>query len=186
MSKAAGKAGQMGLYSLGDHRVKTPASGRYWVAPNALVIGMVELEEDASVWFNTLIRGDNEPIRIGARTNIQEGSVLHTDLGLPMTLGPDCTVGHMALIHGCTIEQGCLISMGAIILNGARIGEECLIGAGALVPEGKEIPPRSVVLGTPGKVVRDVTDRDLERMRRGTRHYVANWQRFKETMRRQE
>jgi len=168
----------MGLYALGDQRVVPPASGRYWVAPGAIVVGSVEIGDDVGIWFNAVIRGDNEPIRIGDRTNIQEGTVLHTDPGFPMHVGPNCTVGHMAMLHGCTIGQGCLIGIGAVILNGARIGEECLIGAGALIGEGKEIPPRSVVLGMPGKVVRQVTEDDLVRIRKGTEVYVDKMRRY--------
>ncbi len=131
-----------------------PASGRYWVADNAVVLGKVTIGEDASVWFNTVVRGDNEPIVIGASSNVQDGCVLHTDPGFPLSIGAEATIGHMVMLHGCSIGRGALIGIGAIVLNGARIGEECLIGAGALIPEGKEIPPRSVVFGSPGKVMR--------------------------------
>ncbi|MEQ1647205.1 MAG: gamma carbonic anhydrase family protein [Hyphomicrobiaceae bacterium] len=169
----------MGLYTLDERRVITPASGRYWVADNAVVLGDVTIEEDASVWFNVVVRGDNERITIGARSNIQDGCVLHTDPGFPMVIGPDVTVGHMAMLHGCTIGAGALIGIGAIILNGAKIGEGALVGAGALVGEGKVIPPRSLVLGSPGKVVRELRDEDVARMLRGTNGYVKNGQRFK-------
>jgi carbonic anhydrase/acetyltransferase-like protein (isoleucine patch superfamily) len=169
----------MAVHALGARVVKLPASGRWWVAPNATVVGDVALGDDASVWFNTVIRGDNDPIRIGARSNIQDGCVLHTDPGFPMHIGADCTIGHMVMLHGCTIGRGSLIGIGAIVLNGAKIGEDCLIGAGALIPENKEIPARSVVFGAPGKVMRSVTEADIERMRRGVESYVANWQRFK-------
>lgn len=166
-----------GLFSLGDGArgervVATPPSGRFWVAHNAVVLGSVSLGEDVGIWFGAVIRGDNDPIRIGNRTNIQDGCVLHADPGFPLDVGADCTVGHMAMLHGCSIGRGCLIGIGAIILNGARIGEGCLIGAGALVPEGREIPPRSVVLGAPGKVMREVTADDLDRIERGTEVYV--------------
>jgi carbonic anhydrase/acetyltransferase-like protein (isoleucine patch superfamily) len=172
----------MGLFALDGVRVQTAGEGKYWVAPNATVIGNVHIAEDASVWFNTVIRADNEPIRIGARSNVQEGCVLHTDPGFPMTIGPDCTVGHMVMLHGCTIGRGSLIGIGAIVLNGAVIGEECLIGAHALVPEGKEIPRRSLVLGAPGKVVRQVTEDDLARMQSAVASYMRNWRRFSEKM----
>jgi carbonic anhydrase/acetyltransferase-like protein (isoleucine patch superfamily) len=168
----------MGVFSLEDRRVIVPASGRYWVAHNATVVGSVTLGEDVSVWFGTVIRADNDPIRIGDRTNIQDNSVLHADPGLPLDVGPDCTIGHMAVVHGCTIGRGSLIGIGAIILNGAKIGEECMIGAGALIPEGKEIPPRSVVLGSPGKVIRQVTEQDLARIRLGTDVYVGRWKSY--------
>ena len=168
----------MNLYELDGIGVTTPGKGRCWVAPTAVVIGKVILEEDSSVWFGTVIRGDNEPIRIGARSNVQEGCVLHTDPGFPLTVGPDCTVGHMVMLHGCTIGRGSLIGIGSIILNGAKIGEECLVGANTLIAEGKEIPPRSMVLGSPGKIIRQLTDEDVKRFGGAAQRYVANWRRF--------
>jgi carbonic anhydrase/acetyltransferase-like protein (isoleucine patch superfamily) len=168
----------MALYTLDKRSVTTPASGGFWVAPNATVLGHVEIGEDASVWFNTVIRGDNELIRIGARSNVQDGCVLHTDPGFPLTIGPDSTVGHMVMLHGCTIGTRSLIGIGAIILNGAVIGDDCLIGAGALIPEGKVIPARSVVMGAPGKVMRDLNDQDAARITSGVAGYVRNWKRF--------
>ncbi|MGB3718220.1 MAG: gamma carbonic anhydrase family protein [Proteobacteria bacterium] len=168
----------MALFRLDDVRVRTPGEGRYWVAENATVIGNVHIGEDVSIWFNTVIRGDNEPIEIGNGSNIQDGCVLHTDPGFPMIIGPDCTIGHMVMLHGCKIGRGSLIGIGSIILNGAVIGEECLIGANTLIPEGKEIPPRSVVMGSPGKIVRQVTDADLARLQAGAAHYRQNWRRF--------
>ncbi len=168
----------MPLYELDGMKVKTPASGRFWVAPTATVIGQIEIGEDASIWYNCILRGDNEPIVIGARTNVQEGTVMHTDPGFPMHIGNDVTIGHMAMVHGASIGAGSLIGIGAILLNGAKIGEDCLIGAHALIPEGKVIPPRSVVLGSPGKIVREVTNADIARIRRGVDFYVGNWQRF--------
>jgi len=168
----------MGLFRLGDVSVRTPGEGRYWVAPNATVLGNVHIGDDVSIWFNTVIRGDNEPIEIGNGSNVQDGCVLHTDPGFPMIIGPDCTIGHMVMLHGCKIGRGSLIGIGSIILNGAVIGEECLIGANTLIPEGKEIPPRSVVMGSPGKIVREVTDADLARLLAGAAHYRENWKRF--------
>ena len=168
----------MALYELDGIRVKTPGKGDYWVAPNAFVIGKVVLEEDASVWFGSVLRGDNEVIRVGARTNIQEACVLHTDPGFPLTIGADCTVGHMVMLHGCTIGRGCLIGIGSIILNGTKIGDECLIGANTLIPEGKEIPSRSMVLGSPGKIVRELTDGDVARFGGAAGRYVKNWKRY--------
>jgi carbonic anhydrase/acetyltransferase-like protein (isoleucine patch superfamily) len=168
----------MALYELDGVRVQTPGEGRYWVAPNAIVIGKVIIEEDASVWFGSILRGDNEPIRVGARSNIQEACVLHTDPGFPLTIGPDCTIGHMVMLHGCTIGRASLIGIGSIILNGTKIGEECLIGANTLIPEGKEIPPRSMVLGSPGKIVRQLTDEDVARFGRAAGRYVKNWKRY--------
>jgi carbonic anhydrase/acetyltransferase-like protein (isoleucine patch superfamily) len=168
----------MALYKLDQADVTTPGAGTCWVAPNATVVGNVEIGTDASVWFNTVIRGDNERITIGARSNVQDSCVLHTDPGFPMTIGPDSTVGHMVMLHGCTIGSRSLIGIGAIILNGAVIGDDCLIGAGALIPEGKVIPPRSVVMGAPGKVVRELTDQDAARIASGVAGYVRNWKRF--------
>ena len=121
----------MALYELDGHRVAVPANGRFWVADNAVLAGKITIEEDASVWFNTVARGDNEPIVIGARSNVQDGCVLHTDPGFPLTIGPDATIGHMVMLHGCSIGRGSLIGIGAIVLNGAKIGEDCLMGAGA-------------------------------------------------------
>ena len=172
----------MGLFALDGAKVQTPGEGKYWVAPTATVIGNVHIAEDASIWFNSVIRGDNEPIHIGARSNVQDGCVLHTDPGFPMRIGPDCTVGHMVMLHGCTIGRGSLIGIGAIVLNGAVIGDECLIGAHALVPEDRDIPARSVVLGAPGKIVRQVTEDDLARMKSGVASYLRNWRRFSSTM----
>ena len=168
----------MALYSLDDKAVEAPANGKFWVAPNATVLGNVVIEENASVWFNTVIRGDNELIRIGKGSNVQDGCVLHTDPGFPMTIEEECTIGHMVMLHGCTIKRGSLVGIGAIVLNGAVIGEDCLIGAHALVPEGKVIPPRSVVMGTPGKIVREVGEADIARNRSATASYQRNWQRF--------
>ena len=168
----------MTLYQLGDAKVKTPDSGRYWVAPNAVLLGKVELCDEASVWFGAVLRGDNELIRVGARSNVQDGCVLHTDPGFPLGIGEDCTIGHMVMLHGCTIGRGSLIGIGSIILNGARIGEDCLIGANTLIAEGKIIPPRSMVIGSPGKIVRELTDDDVKRFGAAAGRYVANWKRF--------
>lgn len=168
----------MPLHELDGHKVSTPGEGRYWVAPNAHVIGRVELAEEVNVWFGAVIRGDNELIRIGARTSIQENCVLHTDPGFPMEIGEDCTIGHLAMLHGCTIGRSVLVGIRAIVLNGARIGEGSIIGAGALVTEGREIPAGSVVLGSPGKVVREVGERDRALIAEGTEFYTQNWRRF--------
>jgi carbonic anhydrase/acetyltransferase-like protein (isoleucine patch superfamily) len=168
----------MPLYEIEGTRVETPGDGRYWVAPTAVVIGEVVIEEEASVWFGSVVRGDNEPISIGARSNIQEGCVLHTDPGFPLTIGADCTIGHMVMLHGCTIGRGSLIGIGSIILNGVRIGEECLIAANTLIPEGKEIPPRSMVLGSPGRIIRQLTDEEAAKFGGAAGRYVKNWKRF--------
>jgi carbonic anhydrase/acetyltransferase-like protein (isoleucine patch superfamily) len=168
----------MALYELDGTGVETPGDGRFWVAPNAVLIGKVRLETDASVWFGAVLRGDNELITVGARSNVQDGSVLHTDPGFPLTIGADCTIGHMVMLHGCTIGRGSLIGIGSIILNGATIGEECVIGANSLIPEGKDIPPRSMVMGSPGKIVRQLSDDDVRRFGGAAGRYVSNWKRY--------
>ncbi len=149
-----------------------------WVAPGTHVIGKVILRARASVWFGAAIRGDNEPIEIGEGTNVQENCVLHTDMGFPLTVGRDCTIGHKAMLHGCTIGDESLVGMGATILNGARIGKNCLIGAGALVTEGKEIPDGSLVLGAPGKVVRELDAGAIQMLKASALHYQENAARF--------
>lgn len=167
----------MALYQL-DQSVCLPESGRYWVAPSAVVLGHVRLRDDASVWFNAVVRGDNELIDIGERVNVQDGCVLHTDPGFPMVLEANCTVGHMVMLHGCRVGRGSLVGIGSIVLNGAEIGESCLIGANTLIPEGKVIPPRSMVLGSPGRVVRELTDEQVAGIAATAGRYVANWQRY--------
>jgi carbonic anhydrase/acetyltransferase-like protein (isoleucine patch superfamily) len=169
-------------YALGDVRIETEGDA-YWIAPSAVVIGRVRLMRDASVWWNAVLRGDNELITVGEGSNIQDGCVCHTDPGYPLTIGKDVTVGHLAMLHGCEIGDGALIGIGAVILNGARIGRNCLIGSKALIPEGKEIPDGSLVMGAPGKVVRQLSEDHRERMQRGARHYVQNWQRYRDELR---
>lgn len=168
----------MPLYELAGVKVKTPGPGRFWVAQTAAVIGNVELGDDVSIWFGTTIRGDNDKITIGAGTNVQDNCILHVDPGFPIVIGENVSVGHGVTLHGCTIGRGSLIGMGAIILNGAVVGEGCLIGAGALIPEGKVIPPHSVVMGAPGKVVREVTEADKPRISRGAVNYRAKWREY--------
>ena len=150
-----------------------------WVADNATLIGKVVVEADASIWFGAVIRGDNEPIIVGAGTNVQENSVLHTDMGYPLTIGANCTIGHKAMLHGCTIGDGTLIGMGATVLNGAKIGKGCLIGACALITEGKEIPDGSLVMGSPGKVVRELDETARARLLASAANYQANARRFR-------
>lgn len=176
----------MGLFTLDGRAVTTPANGNFWVAENATVVGNVILEENSSVWFNAVLRGDNEPITVGEGSNVQDGSVLHTDPGCPLVIGKNCTIGHMVMLHGCTIKDGSLVGIGATVLNGAVIGEETLIGAHALIPERKVIPPRSLVLGAPGKVVRELTDEDIAGIRRGVLKYQDNWKRFAAGMKPQD
>ncbi len=154
-----------------------------WVADSAQVMGRVSLEEGASVWFGAVLRGDNEPIRVGRRSNIQDGSVLHSDQGQPLNIGEDVTVGHQVMLHGCTIGDGSLIGIQAVVLNGARIGRHCLVGAGALVTEGKEFPDGSMILGSPARVVRQLTPEQIEGLKRSAQGYVANAQRFKSALR---
>ena len=168
----------MSLYSLDGVAVETPASGRFWVAPNATLVGRIILRENASVWFGAVLRGDNEPIIVGENSNVQDGAVLHTDMGSPLTLGRDVTVGHLAMLHGCEVGDGSLIGIGAVVLNGARIGRGCLIGAKALVGEGKVIPDASMVLGAPGRVVRTLDDQSRAQLGAGAANYVANWRRY--------
>lgn len=174
----------MPLYALAGHAPKTPAPDLYWVAPDAHVIGKVELGDNVGIWFGAVLRGDNEPISIGQNTNIQEGAMIHTDPQFPVTIGEGCTIGHHAIIHGCTIGNNSLVGMGATILNGAKIGSNCLIGANALVTEGKEFPDGSLIVGSPARVVRSLDDAAIEGLRRSARNYVANWQRFARDLKR--
>ena len=150
-----------------------------WVAPDANLIGKVVLEADASIWFGATLRGDNEDIRVGAGSNVQENCVLHTDMGYPLTIGANCTIGHKAMLHGCIIGDGTLIGMGATVLNGARIGKGCLIGACALITEGKEIPDGSLVMGSPGKVVRQLDETARAKLLASAANYQANARRFR-------
>lgn len=173
----------MSIYALGPDEPKLPASDRHWVAPDANVIGKVEIAEDVGIWFGATLRGDNEPITVGARTNIQEGVMVHTDPAFPVFIGSDCTIGHHAIIHGCTIGDNSLIGMGATILNGAKIGRNCLVGANALVTEGKDFPDNSLIVGAPAKVIRQLDDEAIEKMRRSAARYVENWKRFSSELR---
>lgn len=150
-----------------------------WIAPDANLIGKIRVLADASVWFGSTLRGDNEYITVGQGSNVQENCVLHTDMGYPLTIGRDCTIGHKAMLHGCTIGDESLIGMGATVLNGAKIGKNCLIGAGALITEGKEIPDGSLVMGSPGKIVRQLSDEAIEGLRKSAAGYQANAKRFK-------
>ncbi|WP_369058990.1 gamma carbonic anhydrase family protein [Caulobacter sp. 73W] len=168
----------MSVYKLGAAAPTLPADGEYWIAPNASVMGNVVLKKNASIWFGVTVRGDNDPITIGENSNVQDGSVLHTDLGVPLTIGSNCTIGHMVMLHGCTIGDNSLVGIGAIVLNGARIGRNCLIGAGALIAEGKEIPDNSLVMGAPGKVIREVSEHQAQILTGSALHYVENWKRY--------
>ena len=167
----------MAIYQLGEHAPEIDASA--YVADSATLIGKVTVEANASVWFGVTIRGDNERITIGENTNVQEGTVLHTDMGFPMVLGKNVSIGHQAMLHGCTVGDGSLVGIGAVVLNGAKIGKGCLVGAGALVTEGKEFPDHALILGTPAKVVRTLTEEDLLRLQGNAANYVERGRRFK-------
>lgn len=168
----------MPVYAIGDRKPILPAEGEYWIAPNAEVMGNVKLEKNASVWFGAVLRGDNELITIGENSNVQDGSVLHTDPGSPLMIERDVTIGHMVMLHGCTIGAGSLVGIGSIILNNAKIGKGCLIGANTLIAEGKEIPDYSMVLGSPGKIVRTLEKEMSEALRLSADHYVENWKKY--------
>jgi carbonic anhydrase/acetyltransferase-like protein (isoleucine patch superfamily) len=164
-------------YSLGERKVV--CKGDHWIAPNATLIGSVTLENNASIWWNCVLRADNETLTIGENAQVQDGSVLHADPGFPLTLEKNVSVGHMAMLHGCTIGEGSLVGIKAVILNGAKIGKNCLIGAGAFIGEGKEIPDGSLVLGAPGKVVRQLTPEQIKGINRISDHYVQNFKRYR-------
>lgn len=166
------------IYTLGSLQPTLPANGDFWVAPDANVVGNVILQSGTSVWFGATLRGDNEAISIGQGSNIQENCVLHTDLGYPLTVGKNCTIGHLAILHGCTIGDQTLIGMGATIMNGARIGRGCQIGAGALITEGKEIPDGSLVVGRPGKIIRQLDDLAIAELKNSALWYQKKMRQF--------
>ena len=171
----------MALYELDGTTPRVAESA--WVADSAEVMGNVVLGEDASIWFGAVLRGDNETLSIGAGSNVQDGSVLHSDLGQPLTIGERVTVGHKVVLHGCTVGDESLIGIGAVVLNGAKIGRNCLVGAGALITEGKEFPDGSMIIGSPAKAVRQLTPEQIEGLRRSAQHYVDNARRFKTGLR---
>lgn len=168
----------MAVYELDGASVETAGEGAYWIADNAAVIGKVKLEKDASIWFGAVLRGDNELITVGEASNVQDGSILHTDMGFPLTIGKNVTIGHRAMLHGCVIGDNSLIGIGATILNGAKIGRNCIIGAHALITEGKEIPDNSLVVGAPGKVIRTRVPEEEAGLLASAAHYVHNWKRY--------
>lgn len=170
----------MSAYAIGDKRPQF-APG-VWIAANATVIGDVHLADNASIWWNAVLRGDNDPITVGANSNIQDGSVLHTDEGVPMHIGNDVTVGHLVMLHGCTVGDGSLIGIGSVILNRAVIGKGCIVGANTLIPEGKVFPDRSLIVGSPGKVVRELSDEDVARLKKSAEHYVDNAARYRDSL----
>ncbi|MBT3140265.1 gamma carbonic anhydrase family protein [Phaeobacter gallaeciensis] len=170
----------MTLYALNGHSPQIHEDT--WVAPDANLIGKVVMEAGSSVWFGCTIRADHEEIRVGEGSNVQENCVMHIDAGYPLTIGKNCTIGHKVMLHGCTIGDNSLVGMGATILNGAKIGKNCLIGAGALVTENKEIPDNSLVMGSPGKVVRQVDEANAQRITMGALHYQENMRKFRENL----
>ncbi len=166
------------VYAYHDAEPELPAAGTYWIAPGAVVVGKVRLHPGASIWFGAVLRGDNDLIEVGENSNVQDGSILHIDPGMPLTIGKGCTIGHHAILHGCTIGDNSLIGMGATVLNGARIGRNCLIGANALITEGKEIPDNSLVVGAPGKVARDLSAQEIAGLGKSADSYVERWKAF--------
>ena len=168
------------FYDLKDKKPKN--SGENWVAPNATIIGDVTLEKNSSIWFNAVLRGDLENIFVGEGSNVQDGSVLHTDPGCPLKIGKNVTVGHMVMLHGCTIEDESLIGISAVILNNAKIGKNCIIGAKSLITENKVIPDNSLVMGSPGKVIREVTEKEKKAVLAKTKRYQDNWKRYSKSI----
>ena len=166
----------MPIFALGHRRPQIDPQS--WIAPNAIVIGDVHLARNASVWWNATVRGDNDPIHIGENSNVQDNCVLHTDEGVPLTIGRDVTIGHLVMLHGCTIGDGALIGIGSVLLNHAVIGRGCIVGANTLIPEGKVFPEHSLIVGSPGKVIRQLRDEEVASLQHSADHYVANWQRY--------
>ena len=167
------------IINLGDKKLKT-VDDNFWIAPNASVIGEVNLERDASVWFNAILRADNEPITIGEGSNVQDGAIIHTDPGFACSIGKKVTVGHMAMLHGCSIGDGSLIGIGSVVLNGAKIGKNCIIGSKALVTEGMDVPDGSMVLGIPGKIKKTLTEEEQSVVPLGADHYIDNYKKYKQ------
>ncbi len=168
----------MAIYELDGESPEFPADGLYWVAETATVVGRVRLHSDVSIWWGAVLRGDNEWIDIGARSQIQDNATLHTDPGFPLTIGQDCVIGHNVVLHGCAIGDQTLIGMGTTVLNGAKIGANCLVGANALITEGKEFPDNSVILGAPAKAVRETDDKARAMIARGADVYVRRWKQY--------
>jgi len=170
------------LYDLDGISPIVPPDGDYWIAPDAVLVGKVRLDRDASVWFGAVLRGDNELIHVGEGSNVQDRCVLHTDLGFPLTIGPGCTIGHSAILHSCTIGENSLVGMGAIILNRTQIGRNCIIGAHTLIAEGKTIPDNSLVIGSPGRVIRQLGEEEAAQLKGSAETYRRNWRRFAKGM----
>jgi carbonic anhydrase/acetyltransferase-like protein (isoleucine patch superfamily) len=174
----------MAIYELDGQAPELPGEDRYFVADTAVAIGRVRLKTDASVWFGSVLRGDNDWIELGERSNVQENCTFHTDLGFPLTVGAQCTIGHNVILHGCIIGANSLIGMGAIVLNGAKVGRNCLVGAGALITEGKAFPDNSLIVGSPARVLRTLDEKAVARITAASDHYVANWQRYAKGLKR--
>src|SRR5438874_4177058 len=174
----------MAVFALDGLAPDLPSAGRYWIAESATVIGRVRLKSDASVWFGSVLRGDNEWIELGERSQIQDNATLHTDPGFPLTIGHDCVIGHNVVLHGCTVADNSLIGMGAIVLNGAKIGRNCLVGAGALVTEGKEFPDGSLIVGAPARVIRTLDENASQIIAEAADIYVRRWQHYASALRR--
>ncbi|MGE0063599.1 MAG: gamma carbonic anhydrase family protein [Xanthobacteraceae bacterium] len=174
----------MPIYEYEGQAPEFPDEGSYWVAETAALIGRVRLKHDASVWFGAVLRGDNEWIELGERSQIQDNCVLHTDPGFPLTIGSNCVIGHKVVLHGCTIGDNSLIGMGAVVLNGAKIGNNSLVGAGALVTEGKSFPDNSLIVGSPGRAIRKLDDKAIELIRGGADIYVKRWKQYAKGLKR--
>ena len=174
----------MPIYELNGQGPEFPAAGEYWVADTAVLIGRIRLKPQSSVWFGAVLRGDNEWIELGERSQIQDNCTLHTDMGFPMTIGRDCVIGHQVMLHGCTIGDNSLIGMNAVVLNGARIGNNCLVGAGALVTEGKSFPDNSMIVGSPARAIRTLDDKTIAMIRGGADHYVKRSQEYAKGLKR--
>lgn len=174
----------MAIYELDGEHPELPPEGRYWIAETAIVVGRVRLKDEASIWYGAVLRGDNEWIELGARSQIQDNSTLHTDPGFPLTIGRDCVIGHNVILHGCTIGDRSLIGMGAIVLNGAKIGSDCLVGAGALITEGKEFPDGSIIMGVPAKAMREADEKTRAMIARGADVYVRRFKQYAKGLKR--
>jgi len=174
----------MPIYELDGQAPEFPGEGNYWVAETATLIGRVRLKKDASVWFGAVLRGDNEWIEIGERSQIQDNATLHTDPGFPMVIGRDCVIGHNVILHGCSIGDESLVGMGAIMLNGAKLGRNCLVGAGAVVTEGKSFPDNSLIVGAPARAIRTLDEKAAEMIRGGADIYVRRWQQYAKGLKR--
>ncbi len=174
----------MAIFELAGEAPELPGEGRYWIAESANVIGRVRLKPDASVWFGSVLRGDNEWIELGERSQIQDNATLHTDPGFPLTIGDNCVIGHNVVLHGCVVGSNSLIGMGAIVLNGAKIGSNCLVGAGALVTEGKQFPDGSLIVGAPARVIRTLDEKAVAEIARAADIYVRRWQRYAKGLKR--